>query len=63
MLSVKIVSKLGEGGQNQGVEQLLPGKGPEWTGIHHHEQNTGPLQGSWGFLSFSFFGQGFFIDD
>jgi hypothetical protein len=31
----------GEGGQNQGVGQLLPGKGPEWMGIRHHEQNIG----------------------
>jgi hypothetical protein len=31
----------GEGGRNQGVGQLLPGKGPEWMGICHHEQNTG----------------------
>jgi hypothetical protein len=22
--------------------QLLPGKRPEWMGIHHHEQDTGP---------------------
>jgi hypothetical protein len=29
----------GEGGQNQGVGQLLPGKGPEWMGIRHYEQN------------------------
>ncbi len=32
----------GEGGQNQWVGQLLPGKGPEWMGIRHHEQNTEP---------------------
>ncbi len=32
----------GEGGLNQGVGQLLPGKGPEWMGIRHHEQNIGP---------------------
>jgi hypothetical protein len=24
------------------VGQLLPGKGPEWMGIRHHEQETGP---------------------
>jgi hypothetical protein len=30
----------GEGGWNQGVGQLLSGKGPEWMGIRHHEQNT-----------------------
>ncbi len=35
------------------VGQLLPGKGPEWMGIHHHEQSIG-LHSKWGFyLSFS----------
>jgi hypothetical protein len=24
------------------VGQLLAGKGPEWMGIRHHEQDTGP---------------------
>ncbi len=32
----------GEGGKNQRVGQLLAGKGPEWMGINHHEQNIGP---------------------
>ncbi len=31
-----------ERGKSQRVGQLLPGKGPEWMGIHHHEQDTGP---------------------
>jgi hypothetical protein len=31
----------GEGGWNQRVGHLLLGKGPEWMGIRHHEQNTG----------------------
>jgi hypothetical protein len=26
----------------KGVGQLLPDRGPEWMGIHHHEQETGP---------------------
>ncbi len=32
----------GEGVKSQRVGQLLTGKGPEWMGIHHHEQDTGP---------------------
>ncbi len=32
----------GERGKSQRVGQLLPGKGPEWMGIYHHEQETGP---------------------
>jgi hypothetical protein len=32
----------GEGGKNQRVGQLLAGKGPEWMGTHHHEQDIGP---------------------
>jgi hypothetical protein len=31
----------GEGGKNLRVGQLLPGKGPEWMGIRHHEQDIG----------------------
>jgi hypothetical protein len=34
--------KGGERGKSQRVGQLLPGKGPEWMGIRHHEQETGP---------------------
>ncbi len=44
----------GEGGQNQGVGQLLPGKGPEWMGTRHMSK-TPDLQVSWGFPSFPFF--------
>ncbi len=29
--------------------QLIPGKGPEWMGIRHYEQDTGLLS-KWGFL-------------
>jgi hypothetical protein len=29
--------------------QVIPGKGPEWMGIRHHEQNIG-LPSKWGFL-------------
>ncbi len=29
-------------GKSQRVGQLLPGKGPEWMGIRHHGQDTGP---------------------
>ncbi len=32
----------GEGGKNQSEGQLLTGKGPDWMGIHHHEQDIGP---------------------
>ncbi len=32
----------GERGQSLRVGQLLPGKEPEWIGIRHHEQDTGP---------------------
>jgi hypothetical protein len=28
--------------------QLIPGKGPEWMGIRHHEQDIG-LPSKWGF--------------
>jgi hypothetical protein len=31
----------GEEGKNQRVGQLLTGKGPEWIGIRHHEQDIG----------------------
>ncbi len=31
----------GERGKSQRVGQLQPGKGPEWMGIRHHEQETG----------------------
>ncbi len=30
----------GERGKSQWVGQLLPGKGPEWMGIRHHELET-----------------------
>jgi hypothetical protein len=33
----------GERGKSQRVGQLLPDRGPEWMGIRHHEQETGPL--------------------
>ncbi len=29
--------------------QLIPSKGPEWMGIHHHEQDIG-LPCKWGFF-------------
>ncbi len=32
----------GERGKSQRVGQLLPDRGPEWMGIHHHEQEIGP---------------------
>jgi hypothetical protein len=32
----------GERGKSQRVGQLLPDRGPEWMGIRHHEQETGP---------------------
>ncbi len=32
----------GERGKSQRVGQLLPDRGPEWMGIRHHEQKTGP---------------------
>ncbi len=31
-----------ERGKSQRVGQLLPDRGPEWMGIRHHEQETGP---------------------
>jgi hypothetical protein len=31
-----------KGVESQRVGQLLPAKGPEWMGIRHHEQETGP---------------------
>jgi hypothetical protein len=39
----------GERGKSQMVRQLLPDRGPEWMGIRHHEQETGPPSKS-GFL-------------
>jgi hypothetical protein len=38
-------------------EQLMPGKGPEWMGIRHHEQDTG-LSSKWGF-PFTFNSRGY----
>ncbi len=32
----------GERGKSQRLGQLLPDRGPEWMGIRHHEQETGP---------------------
>jgi hypothetical protein len=32
----------GERDKSQKVGQLLPDRGPEWMGIRHHEQETGP---------------------
>ncbi len=32
----------GERGKSQRAGQLLPDRGPEWMGICHHEQETGP---------------------
>ncbi len=32
----------GEEGKNQRMGQLLTGKGPEWMGIRHREQDIGP---------------------
>jgi hypothetical protein len=32
----------GERGKSRRVGQLLPDRGPEWMGIRHHEQETGP---------------------
>ncbi len=32
----------GERGKSQRVGQLLPDRGPEWMGICHREQETGP---------------------
>ncbi len=32
----------GERGKSQRVGQILPDRGPEWMGIRHHEQETGP---------------------
>ncbi len=32
----------GEWGKSQRVGQLLPDRGPEWMGIRHNEQETGP---------------------
>jgi hypothetical protein len=34
--------KRGERGKSQRVGQLLPERGPEWMGISHLEQETGP---------------------
>jgi hypothetical protein len=31
-----------ERGKSQSVGQLLTDRGPEWMGICHHEQETGP---------------------
>jgi hypothetical protein len=41
------------GGKSQKVGQLLPGKGPEWVGIHHHEQETGPPSKLGFFITFA----------
>jgi hypothetical protein len=41
----------GEGGKKVMGGQLLPGKGPEWMGIRHHEQDIG-LPSKRGFLYF-----------
>ncbi len=30
----------GEWGKSQRVGQLLPDRGPEWMGVHHHQQET-----------------------
>jgi hypothetical protein len=38
----------GWGGLKVKGVQLLPGKGPQWMGIRHHEQNIG-LASKWGF--------------
>ncbi len=43
----------GEGGQNQRVGHLLPGKGPEWMGIRHHKPNIGFTSKLGFFSSFS----------
>ncbi len=32
----------GERGKSQSVGQLLPDRGPEWMGIRHYGQETGP---------------------
>jgi hypothetical protein len=32
----------GERGKSHRAGQLLPDRGPEWIGIRHHEQKTGP---------------------
>jgi hypothetical protein len=42
-----------KGGKSQRVGQLLPGKGPEWMGICHHEQDTGPPSKSGFFIIFA----------
>jgi hypothetical protein len=39
----------GERDKSQRVEQLLSDRGPEWIGIRHYEQETGP-PGKSGFL-------------
>jgi hypothetical protein len=44
---------MGEGGENHRAGQLLPGKGPEWMGIRHHEQDIG-LPSKLGFFLSSF---------
>ncbi len=41
----------------KGVMQMLLGKGSEWMGIQHHEQNTGPPSKLGFFLSISSFWQ------
>jgi hypothetical protein len=45
-------------GKSQRVGQLPPERGPEWMGIRHHEQETGPPSKS-GF--FVFFARGLII--
>jgi hypothetical protein len=42
----------GERGKNQRVGQLLPDRGPEWMGISHHEQETGPPSKTGFFITF-----------
>ncbi len=37
----------GYGGLDSKEGQLIPGKGPEWMGIRHHEQDSG-LPSKWG---------------
>ncbi len=44
---------MGERGKSQRVGQLLPSRGPEWMGIRHHEQETGPPSKSGFFIFFA----------
>jgi hypothetical protein len=43
----------GERGMSRRVGQLLPDRGPEWMGIRHHEQETGPPSKSGFFIIFA----------